>query len=151
MINFVCGNMFSDLDQADCAVNTVNCNGVMGKGVALEFRNRFPDMFSWYKDLCKARQIQPGHVYPYVDETNLTIFNMATKDDWWNRSEYDWVDSALQDLRDYMMVYYDNHDKLLLMPPPGCGNGGLQWDMVKPMVKRHLKELKCEVRVYEPR
>lgn len=150
MINFVRGNLFDDLSTAHYAVNTVNCNGVMGKGIALGFKQRFPDMFAWYKKICDQRDFRPGDVKPYVPNGNLIIYNMATKDNWWDASQYEWIEAGLSNLNDWITYNNDYPAMKLLLPPPGCGNGGLQWGIVKPMVKKFLKDLNCEVRVYEP-
>lgn len=149
MLNFTHGNIFNDLAGADYVVNTINCNGIMGKGIALGFKQRFPDMFSWYQKQCQDGQVHPGNVYPYTSD-DLIIYNMTTKENWWRPSEYEWVESGLLNLYDLVKYNGDDESKKLLLPPPGCGNGGLKWDMVKPLVKKHLKDLECEVVVYEP-
>lgn len=154
MLNFTHGNLFLDLAGANAAINTVNCRGVMGKGIALEFKRRFPYLFEWYRNECLKGGFRPGDVRPYkIDAENpasLIVFNMATKDAWWDNSEYDWIDVGLENLHDYLRDMLNHSSAVILLPPPGCGNGGLEWSVVKPMVKRHLKDLKCEVRVYEP-
>src|SRR5438094_1301502 len=86
------GNLFAS--QAQCLVNTVNCVGVMGKGVALEFRRRFPRMFEEYRRACEAKTLRPGQILPYTKEKPW-ILNFAVKDDWRYPSKLEWVEGWL--------------------------------------------------------
>ena len=100
MIEFVTGNFF-DYD-ADIRVNTVNCVGVMGAGVALMFKNKFPAMFNDYYRACKENKVAPGipHIWEEVDLfSSLIIINFPTKVHWKNPSEYEYIEKGLVWLR----------------------------------------------------
>lgn len=119
MNKILVGDLFAS--KAQTLVNAVNCVGVMGKGVALEFRNRYPDMFNDYKQRCAKGMVKPGVPYLYTDLTGTSILNFPTKDDWRSQSNIGYVISGLQWFR-------DNYEKLgiqsIAFPPLGCGNGG---------------------------
>lgn len=112
-------------------VNTVNCVGVMGKGVALAFKNAHPEMMPAYRRACGARAIRPGTatLFPLAD--GGTMAALATKDDWRNPSRYGWIADGLLDLRAKVEAAGISS---LALPPPGCGNGGLDWNQVGAMV-----------------
>ena len=145
MVIFKQGDMFSE--KADYLINTVNCNGVMGKGVALEFKKRWPAMFRHYKEKCKKGQVAPGSVHYYVDDPRQIIVNVATKKNWWEPSHIGWIVSILNKLKNDLSF---KPDIKVVMPPLGCGNGGLDWKTVKAIIEKELSGLECEVVVYEP-
>lgn len=126
-------------------VNTVNCVGVMGKGIALAFKTRYPLMFSDYKARCSRKEVKLGEPYIY-EEGGRKIINFPTKQHWRN-------DSTLEDIRIGLQYLAEHIDawgiKSLAIPPLGCGNGGLNWKDVKPLIEAHLpKHLQLEI--YEP-
>lgn len=126
-------------------VNTVNCVGVMGKGIALAFKTRYPLMFSDYKDRCSRKEVKLGEPYIY-EEGGRKIINFPTKQHWRN-------DSTLEDIRKGLQCLAEHIDawgiKSLAIPPLGCGNGGLNWKDVKPLIEEYLpKHLQLEI--YEP-
>lgn len=130
-------------------VNTVNCVGVMGKGVALEFKKAFPSMFVEYQSRCRARLLNPGdldiHKALYKHKL-ITIVNVVTKQHWYNKSQYDWVRQGLLNLRDYL----DEHAKVtdcVSLPLPGCGNGGLDPLSVGNMINSILGKQDCDIYV----
>jgi O-acetyl-ADP-ribose deacetylase (regulator of RNase III) len=144
MIELLRGDMFDH--PADARVNTINCVAVMGKGVALAFKKRYPKMFAAYKEACRDGEIKPGGVWTYVID-NLTVFNLATKDDWRDPSRYEWIESGMKALgREIVRTEV----RIVTLPAPGCGNGGLDWQRVLPIVMEHLCPLKAMVRVFEP-
>jgi len=148
MIKFASGDMF-DI-PADIRINTVNCVGVMGAGVALVFKERFPEMFKAYKKECENKTVRPGKPHVWSDfylYENLTIINFPTKDHWRNPSKYEYIESGLiwlvKFLKDYGTVK-------VTMPALGCGHGGLDWNKVKSLIKKYLDGLEATIYVFEP-
>ena len=150
MINYTTGDLLQSGAQA--LVNTVNTVGVMGKGIALHFKETFPHNFAVYADACRRGELAPGRML-VVEDTSLTtgkrlIVNFPTKQHWRNPSRYEWVESGLQDL---VRVIAQYHISSIAIPPLGCGNGGLDWNKVKPMIEQALSPLEgVDVMVYEP-
>ncbi|MCR8714825.1 macro domain-containing protein [Stenotrophomonas indicatrix] len=149
MIHYVSGDFFEH--DADIMVNTVNCVGVMGAGVALAFKKKFPLMFESYRAACKAGLVRPGCPQLWVREDmisgRLEIVNFPTKDHWRNSSEYSYIEDGLA----WLSRFLDNRPgKLVTLPALGCGNGGLDWTIVRSMIDRHLKDTPAEVLVFEP-
>ncbi|MCM2281460.1 MAG: macro domain-containing protein [Bdellovibrionaceae bacterium] len=145
MITFVQGNLFDSAAQV--LTNTVNCVGVMGKGIALEFKNRYPSMFAEYRELCKRGDVQPGQPYLWEDD-RVQILNFPTKRDWREDSLLEDIDQGLRYLARH---YQDMGIQSLALPPLGCGNGGLRWEDVRPLIEKHLGALEdLDVYVYEP-
>jgi uncharacterized protein YwgA/O-acetyl-ADP-ribose deacetylase (regulator of RNase III) len=139
------GDMFRS--QAQTVVNTVNCVGVMGKGVALEFKKRFPEMFEDYARRCKAKEVRLGRPYLFKGMFPPWVLNFPTKDHW--RSV-----SRLQDIVEGLR-YLEQHYKewgitSLAVPPLGCGHGQLEWRVVGPTLYRYLKALDIPVELYAP-
>lgn len=139
MIELVTGNMF-DID-ADVLVNTVNCVGVMGCGVALEFKNRYPKMFQSYKRMCnrKTNTLLPGMIQEYKTQDGKTVLNFATKNHWRNQSQYSYIESGLRKLRTWLSGCKSG--TVIALPALGCGHGGLDWALVLEMIKRELANL----------
>lgn len=148
MIRFVNGDMFSA--TFDAYVNPVNCKGVMGKGLALEFKKRFPMNFELYKDICDQGKLKPGYIYWTRDiTTNTIIINFATKDHWKDYSKSEWIDSGCMKLRQYLI---DNpHDiKDIAIPKLGCGLGGLDWSYVRRIFFKYFNDItNVDIYVYE--
>lgn len=150
MIQFVKGNFFDY--KADIRVNTVNCVGVMGAGVALQFKNRYPDMYAEYAKECRLGHVQIG--IPHVWSTNeifnsdkTTIINFPTKNDWKKPSEYIFIEKGLKWFRDYLI---DHPRKIITLPALGCGHGGLDWSVVKEMIVSYLGNIEATILVFEP-
>lgn len=143
MIWYRQGNIFES--KAAALVNPVNCVGVSGKGLALEFKRRFPDSFEAYRTACIMRSIKVGKVYPFWDNT-VWIVNFPTKRDWRKPSQIDWIRWGLADLRDWLA---ENHVQSVAIPALGCGLGGLAWEDVKKEIENFLSN-SCEVFVYGP-
>ena len=148
MIHFVKGNLLTA--RAEALVNTVNTNGVMGKGIALQFKERFPLNYKLYADACKKGNVQIGKMF-VTRENSLEglkiIVNFPTKKEWYKGSQYNYVEDGLKDL---VKVIYANKIRSIALPPLGCGNGGLNWGKVQLMINEYLKEVSSEVFVYEP-
>lgn len=128
-------------------INTVNCVGVMGKGIALEFKNRFPDMFEDYVRRCKAGEVRPGVPYLYRAVFPPQVVNFPTKDHWKSVSKIEDIEKGLKYLLDH---YREWEITSLAVPPLGCGNGQLEWRMVGPMIYRYLSTMDIPVQMYAP-
>lgn len=149
MIQEVHGNLL-DAD-VDALVNTVNTVGVMGKGIALQFRRRFPDMFTAYARAAKQREIRLGHMH--VWETGALggprfVINFPTKGHWRARSRLQDVESGLHDLA---RLVSDLGITSIAVPPLGCGNGGLDWQQVRPLITAAFEPLpQVDVQLFPP-
>ena len=106
---------------ADAYVNTINTRGIMGAGIALEFKNRYPKMFDHYKMMCDKHAIRPGDCYSYFDdEHQVYLLGMAVKDDWRHWSTLEWIESSIKSLK---LVVLENDIKSINMPLIGGKNG----------------------------
>jgi O-acetyl-ADP-ribose deacetylase (regulator of RNase III) len=148
MINYTTGNLLEADTQA--LVNTVNTVGVMGKGIALQFAERFKTNLKLYKEACKNGTLEVGKLLVVTDADmngERLIINFPTKKDWKHRSSYAYVEDGLKAL---VELIQDRKIESIAVPPLGCGNGGLQWAKVKPMIEEYLGALDVRVVVYEP-
>jgi O-acetyl-ADP-ribose deacetylase (regulator of RNase III)/uncharacterized protein YwgA len=145
MFKALIGDLF--LSDAQTLVNTVNCVGVMGKGVAQKFKQLFPIMFEDYVKRCARREVKLGQPYPFYDSSGVLIVNFPTKDHW--RSP-----SRLSDIEKGLDVFVCNFEKWgiesVAFPPLGCGNGGLEWSEVGPLMFRKLSHIDLQIEVYAP-
>lgn len=138
------GNIF----ESNCStiVNTVNCVGVMGKGIALEFKKKYPEMFMEYVLRCNRGEVRPGIPYVYQDK-GVSILNFPTKDHWRSPSRLSYVIDGLN-------WFIDNYETYgidsIAFPPLGCGNGGLTWSVVGPIMYQKLSKLPINVEIYAP-
>ncbi|HVZ30130.1 MAG TPA: macro domain-containing protein [Asticcacaulis sp.] len=149
MIEFTQGNLLDS--DAEALVNTVNTVGVMGKGVALMFKEAFPENFKKYEAACKAKEIHVGKVFITHRDAFLGpkwIVNFPTKAHWRYPSKIEWIEQGLDDLK---AVISKNNIRSIALPPLGAGNGGLEWSTVRELIVNKLQNLE-EVRVviYEP-
>ncbi|MGN0507313.1 MAG: macro domain-containing protein [Lachnospiraceae bacterium] len=142
MITYVKGDMFSS--PAKIIVNAVNTVGVMGKGVALEFKKRYPDMFINYQKLCENKKLEIGRLFLWRKSEKWVLL-FPTKQHWRNPSKLEYIESGLQ-------KFVENWDKLgaesVAFPRLGCGNGGLDWLEVKPLMEKYLKPIPMQIYVY---
>jgi len=149
MIHFTEGNLLEA--NADALVNTVNTVGVMGKGVALMFKDAFPENFKAYEKACKEKRVRLGEMFVTEREDLLGpkwIINFPTKGHWKYPSQIKWIEDGLADLA---RVIEDKKIQSIAIPPLGSGNGGLQWTDVRPLIEKVLGSLKgVNVIVYEP-
>jgi O-acetyl-ADP-ribose deacetylase (regulator of RNase III) len=149
MMRFTQGNLLEA--RVDAVVNTVNTVGVMGKGIALMFKERFPENYKAYAAACKSGSVRVGEMFvTAVSELDgpRWVINFPTKKQWFQPTKLEWVRSGLTALKD---VIREKHIKSIAIPPLGCGNGGLNWVVVRPLIEKALVELKdVEVIVYEP-
>jgi len=145
MFKVLIGDLFESRAQA--LVNTVNCVGVMGKGVAEQFRKRYPAMFDDYKRRCERHAVRLGEPYPYRDVSGALIINFPTKDHWRASSRLSDIEAGL----DYLAAHLEQWGVTsVAMPPLGCGNGGLEWHDVGPLIYRKLAKLPIDVELYAP-
>ena len=127
-------------------VNTVNTVGIMGKGVALAFKKRYPDMYRDYVERCGRGDVRLGEPYVYRADDHV-IVNFPTKRHWRSVSRLSDIEAGL----DYLERHYKEWQiRSLAVPPLGCGNGQLEWRVVGPILLRHLKGLDIPVELYAP-
>lgn len=148
MIQYVNGDMLSS--SAEALVNTVNTVGVMGKGIALQFKNRYPKNYKEYFDACNKGTFKTGQVL-VVQEGDLLsqkfIINFPTKAHWKGNSNFEYISTGLVALREAIAKY---KIKSVALPPLGCGNGGLEWGKVKLLIEEYLKDVDAEIFVFTP-
>lgn len=144
MIRYITGDIFKSSAQA--LTNTVNLRGVMGKGLALKFKDAFPGLFESYAIDIMEKKIAIGTPTIWKGKEKWVI-NFPSKDDWRNPSTYGYIEAGLKGLRPKL----DEWGVLsLALPALGCGLGSLDWKIVKPMIDKHLGDMKMAVEVYEP-
>jgi O-acetyl-ADP-ribose deacetylase (regulator of RNase III)/uncharacterized protein YwgA len=145
MFRALIGDLF--LSQAQTLVNTVNCVGIMGKGIAQKFKERYPDMFDDYLKRCTNKEVRLGEPYAYFDSSGIVIINFPTKNHWRSPSRLSDIEEGL----DYFVTHYKEWGvKAIAFPPLGCGNGGLDWEEVGPLMFRKLNPLEIPIEVYAP-
>jgi O-acetyl-ADP-ribose deacetylase (regulator of RNase III) len=149
MLEFVKGDFFEF--DADIRINTVNCVGVMGAGVALAFKNKYPVMFKEYAKDCKSGLVKPG--LPSIWKSDdmfakeVEIINFPTKNHWRKPSEYEYVENGLKWLSEYLKK---KSYSTITIPALGCGHGGLDWVRVTELIKNHLADSQHKILVFEP-
>lgn len=149
MIYYVKGNLLES--QAQALVNTVNTVGVMGKGIALQFKEAFPENYRIYREACRQGKLNVGQMLVTVDSNlaigSKVIVNFPTKTDWRRPSEYVYIEQGLQALREEIV---SRGIRSIAIPPLGSHNGGLDWLRVKQMIETALADLDCDIYLYEP-
>jgi O-acetyl-ADP-ribose deacetylase (regulator of RNase III) len=144
MITYVQGSLFES--PAKVLVNTVNTVGVMGKGIALTFKQVYPEMFKRYQDLCEQKLIQVGLLWLYKTH-HKWILNFPTKQHWRSPSRPEYIEAGLEK---FASTYATHGISSVAFPQLGCGNGELNWlDTVKPLMLRYLAPLPIDVFIYE--
>ncbi|HOT73843.1 MAG TPA: macro domain-containing protein [Anaerohalosphaeraceae bacterium] len=144
-INVLIGNIFDT--KAQTLVNTVNCVGIMGKGIAQEFKKRFPAMFKDYQERCGRKEVQLGRPYLYRDLYGVSIVNFPTKAHWRSVSR---LEDICNGLTYFLEKYKEWGITSIAFPPLGCGNGGLEWDAVGPLIYQKLSPIEIPVEIYAP-
>ena len=140
MITFTETTVFNT--SAQTVVNTVNCVGVMGAGIALEFRLRYPEMFRDYAIRCEKGAVMIGRPYLYRDAKSPWIMNFPTKKHWKNPSRIDWIEDGLK----YFVVNYKKANiSSIAFSQLGCGKGNLDWHDVKPVMEKYLTDIEIPV------
>jgi len=149
MLKFTSGNLLESKCYA--LVNTVNTVGVMGKGIALQFKNEFPYNYKVYRKACQTRQLQIGRLLPVKDRSLLLgerlIINSPTKTHWRLPSAYTYIEQGLIALAKFIA---EERIQVIAVPALGCGNGGLDWLIVKEMIYRHLEPVNAVIEIYQP-
>ena len=149
MITFKQGNLLDS--DAEALVNTINTVGVMGKGIALMFKERFPANFDAYATACKENRVRVGEMF--VTENRdfggpKWIVNFPTKTHWRNKTRPEWIQDGLRAL---IEVIQEKNIRSVALPPLGCGNGGLDWRVVRPLIEAALQEVRdLDAVVFEP-
>lgn len=144
-LRHVTGDIFNSTAQV--IVNTVNCRGVMGKGLALRFKRKYPRMFKEYKRECKMGHLRPGNLHLYKTP-HRWILNFPTKDDWRKKSKLEYVELGLQ-------MFVANYRlwgiRSIAFPRLGCDLGGLNWKDVRAVMEHYLSSLEdLDVSIYSP-
>ncbi|MEZ4219311.1 MAG: macro domain-containing protein [Polyangiaceae bacterium] len=135
--------------DVDALVNTVNTQGVMGKGLALQFKKAFPEVFQSYARACKAGEVVPGkmHVVRRPAAPRF-IINFPTKEHWRHPSTLEYIHSGLRDLVEQVRAL---DIQSIAIPPLGCGHGGLSWSAVRPLIEQAFDEMpEVQVLLFEP-
>ncbi len=149
MIELKLGNLLSE--NVEALVNTVNCVGVMGKGIALQFKQAYPENFRQYEKACRAEEVQPGRMFTVATGNILNpkyIINFPTKRHWKGNSKIEDIKSGLVAL---LAEVQRLNISSIAIPPLGCGNGGLNWVEVKPLIESAFAQLPdVQVIIFEP-
>jgi len=149
MINYVKGNLLDS--KAEALVNTVNTVGIMGKGVALQFRKEFPGNYKTYLAACKEKRFDIGQLLVTQEESLLAgekiVINFPTKKHWKSPSEYSYIEIGLQKL---VEVIKEMGIRSIAIPPLGAGNGGLEWNKVQALMEKYLRDVDCDISIYTP-
>lgn len=145
MIHVCVGNIFAS--EMQTLVNTVNCVGIMGKGLALEFKKYFPDMYEDYVARCNAKKVRLGEPYLYRTLLPPWILNFPTKDHWRSVSRLSDIVAGLEYLEKH---YHEWGITSLAVPALGCSNGQLEWRVVGPTLYRYLSRFDIPVELYAP-
>ena len=146
MLTEVRGCLFRS--DAQTLVNTVNCVGPMGRGIALEFKRRYPEMYASYRRVCQCGLLRPGMILPYTGADRL-ILNFAVKDHWRNPSSHAWVEDCLS-------RFVANYERLgvtsVALPRLGAENGWIPWEPTYALIREYLGDLpiSAELVHYDP-
>jgi O-acetyl-ADP-ribose deacetylase (regulator of RNase III) len=144
------GDLLKQYD-VDAIVNTVNCVGVMGKGIALQFKKKWPENFKAYANACESGIVKPGKMFIYHAGALATpkyIVNFPTKNHWKGSSHVEYIQDGLKDLIEQIKIL---NIRSIAIPPLGCGNGGLDWQLVKPLIINAFFTIPdVEVSLFEP-
>ena len=147
MIEITSGNLFDS--EAEALVNTVNTVGVMGKGIALQFKQAFPENYKLYRAACSRGEVRPGRMFVTTRLTDPRyIINFPTKRHWRGKSRMEDIEAGLEDLA---RVIEKHEIRSIAIPPLGCGNGGLDWADVRPRIEGALGGLDVRALLFEPR
>ncbi|EFI34820.1 Appr-1-p processing domain protein [Desulfonatronospira thiodismutans ASO3-1] len=148
MIEHVQGNILNA--QTEALVNTVNCVGVMGKGIALQFKKAFPENFKTYRNACQRGEVKPGRMFVFDTGQELPryIINFPTKRHWRDKSRYEDIEAGLQALVKEITA---RNISSIAVPPLGSGLGGLDWAKIKPMIERAFSDLpNVQIQLFKP-
>lgn len=130
---------------AQTLVNTVNCVGVMGKGIAKAFKDRYPPMFPAYKRICDEKLLEPGKLWLWQGPDH-SVLNFPTKVHWRNPSKIEWIELGL---KKFAGSYESRGITSISFPRLGCGNGGLDWEDVRPLMEHYLAPLPIDIFIHD--
>lgn len=142
MIKYMEGDIFDS--PAQVIVNTVNTVGVMGKGLALSFKKRYPDMFESYKQACERHLLTIGTLMLHQEADHLILL-FPTKENWRNPSKLEYIEKGLMK---FVNNYAEKNITSIAFPKLGCGNGELDWNLVRPLMEKYLRHLPIDVYIY---
>jgi O-acetyl-ADP-ribose deacetylase (regulator of RNase III) len=142
-VEYIKGNIFTS--RVEVLVNPVNCVGVMGAGLALEFRLRYPEMYSKYREICNKNLLKPGLLWLYKSE-NIRILNFPTKNNWKNPSKEKYL---IDGLKKFTETYEEKKIKSIAFPLLGADKGGLKKEKSLDIMMHYLNPLDLEVKIYE--
>ncbi|PRQ08875.1 macro domain-containing protein [Enhygromyxa salina] len=142
MLHYVCHDLFES--PAQTLVNTVNTVGVMGKGIAAEFKRRYPAMFERYQEHCRTGTLTVGQLYLFRT-SNKWVLNFPTKQHWRSPSKLEWIEAGL---KKFVAEYEARGITSVSFPQLGCGNGGLDWAHVKRLMDQYLRPLPIPVFIH---
>ncbi|OGP54060.1 MAG: Appr-1-p processing protein [Deltaproteobacteria bacterium RBG_13_52_11] len=145
MVKVLMGDILDS--KAQTLVNTVNCVGIMGKGIALKFKEQFPDMFRDYVERCNRKEVKLGKSYLFKRLISPWILNFPTKEHWRSVSR---IQDIIQGLKYLLQHYKEWGITSIAVPPLGCGQGQLEWKIVGPTLYRYLNQLDIPVELYAP-
>ena len=149
LMSYKSGDIFND--DTEAIVNTVNCIGVMGRGIALQFKKRYPENFKEYEAKCKLGEMVPGKVFVFETKSLINpkyIINFPTKRHWRGASRIEDIESGLTDL---VKVIKNYQITSIAIPPLGSGLGGLEWPLVRNKIESALSDFDdVDVSIYEP-
>lgn len=144
-INIIKGNLFNT--KAQTIVNTVNCVGVMGKGIALVFKLRYPKMFDIYQNICSQNLMEIGKLWLYKGETNKPwVLNFPTKTHWKLPSEYSYIEAGL---KKFVSAYKEKGITSIAFPLLGANNGGLEAEKVLTIMQKYLSQCEIPIEIYQ--
>lgn len=150
MIELTRGNILTA--DAEALVNTVNCVGVMGKGIALQFKKAFPENFKAYEAACRNKEVKPGRMFVFNTGQMFNprfIINFPTKRHWRGKSRYEDIEMGLEAL---VQEVRERKIRSIAIPPLGSGLGGLQWEQVKPMIEKAFSTMpEVQIKLFEPK
>jgi len=143
---FLTGNILES--SAEALVNTVNCEGYMGKGLAYQFKKKFPETNKSYIEACKKRELKPGKLHTFKEDGKI-IINFPTKNKWREKSKIIYIEEGMRALNDFIIK---ENIKSIAIPPLGSGNGGLKWEEVKQIILQYAYTISknVDIEIYEP-
>lgn len=152
MITYLTGDIFDNTiagNQVTAIVNPVNTVGVMGKGLALAFKQNYPDNFNLYKIACQNNEVKVGQLFITKHPSGQFIVNFPTKQHWRGKSQLSWITQGLLELKKFII---ENQIQSIAIPALGSGLGGLDWQLVKNEIDKSLQDLiEVKILVFEPK
>lgn len=152
MILYTSGDLFVNRHEAQAFAHGCNCQGVMGAGIALEIRKRYPEVYHEYRLMCRSipRKFNPGDVFLWVGKTRPSVFNLATQDNYGTDGKVYALDWAIEKSLKTMREMADQHHiESIAMPRIGSGLGGLPWSIVKDIIEKVFEDWQGTLIVYE--